>query len=319
MNYRLFFTYNIIGASLWAVGVTFLGYFVGANIPGAEKYLTPIVLVIIAVTMIPLFITWWRREKIPRVKSCPRVVVFDIDDTLTESFKPPHPEMLEKLKRLLALRPIAIMSAAGFARVEDEFLPFLSASPYIQHLYIFPNSTSECYMLQSGEWKRMYDNGLTQEDRDKIKRAIEESVEETGVLKNVTPEGQQMIDRGTQIAFAALGLEASDEVKKAWDVDKTKRTILREALLKRIPDYEILIGGRTTIDITRKGINKSHGVHWLAERLNMKPKEMLYIGDALYPGGNDSVVIPTGIQTVSTSGPKETLEIIDDLLATCRA
>ena len=44
---------------------------------------------------------------------------------------------------------------------------------------------------------------------------------------------------------------------------------------------------------------------------------MLYVGDALYPGGNDAAVIPTGIRTISTSGPVETESIIDDLQKTC--
>jgi hypothetical protein len=42
---------------------------------------------------------------------------------------------------------------------------------------------------------------------------------------------------------------------------------------------------------------------------------MLYIGDALFPGGNDEVVKETGIETRQTSGPEETARIIRELLA----
>lgn len=317
MNYRLFFIYNVIGASLWACGVTLAGYFIGTRIPDIETYLTPIVLAIIVVTCIPLFLAWLRKEKMARVRSCPRVAIFDIDDTLTESFKPPKPEMLEKLKLLLEKVPVAIMSAAGFPRIEDEFLPSLSSSPYISKLYIFSNSTAECYLLQGGEWKQVYNNEMTLEAREEIKRALKEAAEETGILKDITPQGEQIIDREAQVAFAALGIDAPDEEKKSWDVDKTKRTKMKKVLQKKIPGFEILIGGRTTIDITKKGINKSYGVRWLSERLGIKPRDMLYVGDALYKGGNDAVVIPTGIKTVSTSGPEETLGIIDDIFAAC--
>ena len=81
-----------------------------------------------------------------------------------------------------------------------------------------------------------------------------------------------------------------------------------------MPDVEVLIGGMTTIDVTKKGIDKSYGVLWLSKHLNIPVAEMLYVGDALYPGGNDAVVIPTGIQTHITSGPGETTLIIDRLL-----
>src|SRR3989338_7092563 len=276
-----------------------------------------ILLGIIALTFIPLIVHWWRREKVSRLKICPRIAIFDLDDTLTESFKPPKPEIVEKIKALLELMPVAIMSAAGFRRIEREFLPTLSKSPFASRLYLFPNSTAQGFLWKEGTWTCVYNNELTEGERVRIKRAIEESVAETGALKGVVPHGPQMIDRGAQIAFAAIGIDASDESKKSWDVDKTKRKKLRKTLRKKIPGFEIMIGGRTTIDITRKGINKAHGVRWLSRHLDIKPKEMLYVGDALYPGGNDAAVIPTGIRTISTSGPVETESIIDDLQKTC--
>lgn len=317
MNYRLFFFYNIVGASVWASGVTLLGYLVGSKIPNAAEYITPIVLLIIVITCIPLLLQWRRKGKIPRVKICPHAVIFDIDDTLTESFSAPKPEIVEKVKKLLDFMPVAIMSAAGFARIEKEFLPILATSPHVSRLYVFPNSTAQCFVWDGAGWKQVYDNKLTEEERARIKNAIEEGVAETGVLEGILPRGEQLIDRGAQIAFAAIGIDASDEEKKSWDVDKTKRTKLQKALRHRIPEFEILIGGRTTIDITRKGINKAHGVRWLSEKLGLKPHEMVYVGDALYRGGNDAVVIPTGIQTVSTNGPEETEGIIDDIQGVC--
>lgn len=65
MNYKLFLTYNIIGGLLWGVGVTLLGYFVGGIFPQAEHYLTPIIIVIILVSFLPLVLEWvkYQREK----------------------------------------------------------------------------------------------------------------------------------------------------------------------------------------------------------------------------------------------------------------
>ena len=77
------------------------------------------------------------------------------------------------------------------------------------------------------------------------------------------------------------------------------------------------MGGMTTVDITHKGINKAYGVRWLSEKLGIPAGEMLYVGDALFEGGNDIVVIPTGIQTRSVSGPPETLAVIEELLKAC--
>ena len=53
MHYRVFFTYNILGAVLWALGMTVFGYLLGATVPNADKYLIPIILAIIIVSILP--------------------------------------------------------------------------------------------------------------------------------------------------------------------------------------------------------------------------------------------------------------------------
>lgn len=53
MSYKHFISYNIIGALLWAVGLTLLGYFLGQTIPDIEKYLLPIVALIILLSIAP--------------------------------------------------------------------------------------------------------------------------------------------------------------------------------------------------------------------------------------------------------------------------
>lgn len=53
MHYRTFVTYNIIGGFLWGVGVTVTGFFLGKVIPDVDKYLIPIVIVIIIASILP--------------------------------------------------------------------------------------------------------------------------------------------------------------------------------------------------------------------------------------------------------------------------
>ncbi len=247
---------------------------------------------------------------------CPKAVVFDLDDTLAESFQAPKPSMIERLSRLLPLLPVAILSAASFHRMERDFLGVLEESPSVGQLYLMPNSSAQAYQWDKG-WQLVYGVALSEADRERIKRAIAESVVETGVIGPNPKYLPLIVDRGVQIAYAALGLEASQEEKAAWDPDRSKRNMLKEAIDKRLPEFEVLLGGTTTIDITAKGIDKSHGVRWLADQLGILPSEMLFIGDALYEGGNDAVVIPTGIKTHPVKNPDDTEKIIDELLASC--
>lgn len=56
MDYKKFLTYNIIGALFWAVGVSLLGFFLGETVPGIEKYITPIVILIIFLSIVPIIL-----------------------------------------------------------------------------------------------------------------------------------------------------------------------------------------------------------------------------------------------------------------------
>lgn len=54
MDYRKFVTFNVIGGFLWAVGVTTLGFLLGEAVPDIERYLLPIIMVIVVVSFIPV-------------------------------------------------------------------------------------------------------------------------------------------------------------------------------------------------------------------------------------------------------------------------
>jgi membrane-associated protein len=53
MNYRVFLGYNLIGGAIWTISLTLLGYFLGRVIPDVDKYLLPVVAVIIVISVVP--------------------------------------------------------------------------------------------------------------------------------------------------------------------------------------------------------------------------------------------------------------------------
>ncbi len=253
----------------------------------------------------------------PLAMERPKAAIFDLDDTLADSFQAPHPEMIDRLVRLSKLLPTAIMTGAGFERVQKDIL---SAFPSIApNFFIFPNSATQCYLFESGAWQIVYNHALTPAERERIKAVLHEYLETSTVMGEAPHYGERVIDREAQIAFTIVGVDAPQEVKKSWDVDGSKRRALVEMLKSKIGEFEILTGGLSTIDITHKDTNKAYGVRWLSEKLRIPPEEMFYVGDALYDGGNDQVVIATGIKTKQVSGPSETAVVIDELLATLNA
>ena len=56
MPYRTFVTFNVVGGLLWAVGVTSLGYILGESVPDVDKYLLPIIGLIVLLSLLPVLL-----------------------------------------------------------------------------------------------------------------------------------------------------------------------------------------------------------------------------------------------------------------------
>jgi hydroxymethylpyrimidine pyrophosphatase-like HAD family hydrolase len=75
------------------------------------------------------------------------------------------------------------------------------------------------------------------------------------------------------------------------------------------------IGGSTSIDVTRKGVDKAYGIHKLAEASGVTPAEMIFMGDAVYPGGNDwSVPEKALVDTIAVGSVAETKRAIEAIV-----
>lgn len=317
MHYSTFLFYNVLGALLWGGGFTLAGYFLGEAIPDIEHSLEYIVLAIVVVTMLPLAHHVWKMRKVGATKTpslptaAPKAVIFDLDDTLAESFQKPEARVMEKLYRLADSMPVAIMTGATFGRVERDVMNHMPEHLRIP-FYVFSDNGSRADEWIDGHWVKRYGVPLGDDEREFLRATITEAVEELDLFEG--KKDFRIVDRGTSVSFVALAHEASKAEKEAWDPEFVKRPKLAQLLRDKAPAYDVLIAGRTTIDIVRKGISKAYGVEWFANELKLPASEMLFIGDAFYEGGNDATVIPTGIQTYATSGPEETEGLIDDLL-----
>lgn len=244
----------------------------------------------------------------------PRAVIFDLDSTLAESKQPMTTEMGEALRDLIEKVPVGVMSGADFPQYVKQLLPNLPLNTKFENLFLFPTSSAESLSYQDGGWKDVYDYLLSQEDRRKIISAFNEATEKTGVITGEAAYGERIEDRGEQITFSALGQEAPLSLKEKWDPDHEKRKKLVKELEHSLPEFNLKIGGMTSVDVSKKGIDKATGIKWLAQKFALRPEEILYVGDALFKGGNDEAAIGTGVETHQVSGPTETLALIKDIV-----
>lgn len=123
------------------------------------------------------------------------------------------------------------------------------------------------------------------------------------------------LNRGSQITFSALGQRVPLEQKEKWDADFTKRKKIQALLKDLIPEFTVRLGGTTSIDVTKLGIDKAYGIKKLREILGIELEEMLFAGDALFPGGNDYPVKEAGVVSIQVNNAEETKRVIETFLA----
>jgi HAD superfamily hydrolase (TIGR01484 family) len=243
-----------------------------------------------------------------------KLIVFDLDGTLAPSKSALEADMASLLVELLLLKKVAVISGGGYPQFQAQLLQSLPAGvDSYANLFLLPTSGTRMYVWR-GMWYEQYAEHLTPAEKKVIMAALKDVL----TSDYVQPEkiyGEIIEDRGSQITFSALGQAAPIDLKLAWDPDRTKREGIADKIRARIPQFDVRVGGSTSIDITRRGVNKGYGIRKLEEYFKMSQDEMIFVGDALFHGGNDYPVKATGVDCIQVAGPAETKKLVANWLA----
>jgi HAD superfamily hydrolase (TIGR01484 family) len=242
-----------------------------------------------------------------------RLVVFDLDGTLAASKSSPDAEMVSLLHDLLGIVRVAVISGGDWSQFGAQLLSHLPADQRLVNLSLLPTCGTQ-FFEYTGEWNRVYSEDLTVAEKDKIVSSLDKALGLNG-LKSPKVWGKVIEDRGSQVTMSALGQEAPLEEKKRWDPDFSKRKMLKVTLDALIPEFSVRMGGATSIDVTKPGIDKAYGIKKLRDALGVSLAEMIFIGDALFPGGNDYPAQEAGVASIPVGGPGETKLVIKAISA----
>jgi len=242
-----------------------------------------------------------------------RLIVFDLDGTLAESKSSLDTEMSALLHELLGIVKVAVISGGDWPQFEKQLLSNLPHDERLVNLSLLPTCGTKFYQY-SGSWKKLYSEDLTADEKEKIIGSIRKATE-AAEFKAQKVWGEVIEDRGSQITFSALGQQAPLEEKDKWDPDFTKRKKIKAILDALIPEFSVRMGGATSIDITKPGIDKAYGVRKLRELLGISLKKMIFIGDALFAGGNDYPAEEAGVVSIPVRGPNETKRVTEAIIA----
>ena len=234
------------------------------------------------------------------------LIVFDVDGVLCESKTPIDPEMGNLLGRLSKKDRVVFITGGTFNQVKEQVID------NIKHLkddvLVMSLSGAELWNCYGGTWNNTIQNELTDDERGKILASI---IHVFDLHKPFMKWGQIVEDRGSQITISLLGQDAPWFIKKYYDPEMEMRRAFVEELKDRLGDsFEIRMGGSTSIDISKKGLDKGTSLSNLITMLNIPKTDVVYVGDKLMEGGNDYPVKRDGFHCVAVKTVSDTKEFI---------
>lgn len=247
----------------------------------------------------------------------PRLIAFDLDDTLAPSKSAIDARIGDLLLDLAARVEVAIISGGQLQQFQTQVVDRLPAADAaaLDRFHLMPTCGTQYYRLEADGVRTVYAHALTEDEKSRALAAVEEEAQRLG-LWEAEPWGDILEDRGSQITFSALGQTAPLEAKMAWDPTGEKKNALRDAVAARIPDLEVRSGGSTSVDITHRGIDKAYGMRKLAEVTGIPLDDMLFVGDRLDEHGNDYPVLAMGVTCQAVDGWEHTAEYLTALIPT---
>lgn len=250
----------------------------------------------------------------PEWKTTKKAMVFDLDDTLTESKTLVEPDMAELICGLLKVKKVAVISGQMWVQFEKQLLSSLQDKRVLHNLYIFPTNGASTYNYRDDKWVCLNHEDLPYAVKERIMLALSGALEILG-YKPKQLYGEMLEDRGAAMTFSGLGQDAPLELKKVWDPKQVFRLKLAGLLKKSLPDLEIEVAGTTSINFSPAHRTKMYAIAKFKKLTGITDEEIVFVGDAVFPGGNDYPVLEAGIDTVKVAHFPETKELIRTIIS----
>lgn len=241
----------------------------------------------------------------------PKIFVFDLDGTLTKSKTKVSATMARLLSRLLTNECVAVISGADMKQFSLQLLSGIPKNANLKNLYLLPVNGGELWEFKN-KWRAVYRDSLSSRERKTIAQAL------CGAYEKFKPQktyGRVIQNRGAQITLSLFGADAPLSMKAKSDPAQEKRKKIVADFLRRTKGFSAVIGGTTSIDVVKKGMGKPMGIKKLISYLHLKKQDVFFVGDAVYPRGNDYAVRQSGMRTQKVRGPLETAKIIKKFIS----
>lgn len=232
-----------------------------------------------------------------------RLVAMDLDATLTQHKTPLSDTNRVALDELAKKYHLLMVGGGGAERIHRQMGDY--------PIDVLGNYGMQEAKVVDGEWK-IIRSEVTPVDKEDILAKCQALREKYGYTKYYG-EPVEFHETG-MVTFGLLGTKAPSEEKLTFDPDKEKRRAMYKEVCEVFSDFSVFIGGSTSFDLTAKQYNKYDAIMRYAAENGYKKDEIIFIGDDLDDGGNDSHVRIGGIDYIRIYDYRKFPEAIKPLL-----
>ena len=243
-----------------------------------------------------------------------KLIVFDLDGTLAESKSSLDAEMATLLSALLGIVKVAVISGGDWPQFEKQLLSNLPHDEHLKNLSLLPTCGTKFYQYESG-WKKLYSEDFTDEEKEKIISSLKKVIGVVG-LQGRERSGESRLKTGeARSPFPHWVSRRPSKKRKNGILISPSERRSKQSLTHLIPEFSVRLGGTTSVDVTKPGIDKAYGIRKLRDTLGIAIEEMIFVGDALFPGGNDYPAKEAGVVSIQVRDPNETKRVIEAIIA----
>lgn len=256
-----------------------------------------------------------------------KVVLFDMDGTLTPPRKKMTWEMANKLSDLQKENfEIGIVTGSDMDYLVSQCDVMFDLSPVdFTSIHYLPCNGTKYYRYKQSDFEPIYESDMK---REMGRAKYEEMIRKIFSLQNAIANsyidmpltGNFLSYRGSMLNWCPIGRSATDEERSLWyrfekrhEIRNTWFHILRQSLNQiGLEDIIIKLGGETSFDIYPAGWDKTYAFR----NFNLSNDSIYFVGDRCqrYVGNDYEAYILAGDKGYSTVGPEQTMTIIDEII-----
>lgn len=240
-------------------------------------------------------------------------IVFDLDDTLALSKTSIDDKMSILLEKLLEKYYVSIISWWKSEQFFKQVIEKLWNKKNYNKLILLPTCWASMIVFKNNNREKQYSFDFNKQEKEKIIKCLEFAINKLWFKPDMT-WWEIIEDRETQITYSALWQSSPYEIKEKRDPNWEKRMKILEIIREDLKEFDIKIWWKTSVDITKKWIDKKFWIIKLKEYLDIWIKDMLFIWDQMKEWWNDFSIISTWIDYIETKWVEDTKLIINNLL-----